>query len=34
MLSAFASVGARVFDLSITDLNGAPAKGLQRTHRT
>jgi hypothetical protein len=30
MLSAFASVGARVFDLSITDLNGAPVKGLQR----
>jgi hypothetical protein len=29
MLSAFASVGARVFDLSITDLNSAPVKGLQ-----
>jgi RepB DNA-primase from phage plasmid len=29
MLSAFASVGARVFDLSIMDLNGAPVKGLQ-----
>ena len=26
MLSAFASVGARVFDLSITDLTG-PVKG-------
>jgi RepB DNA-primase from phage plasmid len=30
MLSAFASVGARVFDLSLTDLSGAPVKGLQR----
>jgi RepB DNA-primase from phage plasmid len=30
MLAAFASVGARVFDLSLTDLSGAPVKGLQR----
>jgi len=30
MLSAFASVGARVFDLSLTDLSGAPVKDLQR----
>jgi hypothetical protein len=30
MLSAFASAGARVFDLSLTDLTGAPVKGLQR----
>ena len=29
MLSAFAGVGARVFDLSLTDLSGAPVKGLQ-----
>jgi hypothetical protein len=33
MLSALASVGARVFDLSITALNGAPVKGLQRPGR-
>lgn len=33
MLSAFASVGARVFDLSITDLTG-PVKGLQRPGRS
>lgn len=31
MLDAFASVGARVFDLSITDINGNPVEGLQRT---
>jgi hypothetical protein len=31
MLEAFASVGARVFDLSITDINGDPVEGLQRT---
>ena len=30
MLSAFASVGARVFDLSLTDLNGTKVEGLQR----
>jgi hypothetical protein len=30
MLGAFASVGARAFDLSLTDLTGAPVKGLQR----
>jgi RepB DNA-primase from phage plasmid len=30
MLSAFASVGAKVFDLSITDSDGKPVKGLQR----
>lgn len=30
MLAAFASVGARAFDLSLTDLNGTPVKGLQR----
>ena len=34
MLSAFASVGARSFDLSLTDLNGAPLKGLQRPGRS
>lgn len=34
MLSAFASVGARVFDLSITDLNGDEVKGLQRPKRS
>jgi hypothetical protein len=34
MLSAFASVGARVFDLSLTDLTGAPVKGLQRPGRS
>jgi hypothetical protein len=31
MLDAFASVGARVFELSITDINGDPVEGLQRT---
>jgi len=30
MLATFASVGACVFDLSLTDLYGAPVKGLQR----
>ena len=30
MLSAIASVGARLFDLSLTDLSGAPVRGLQR----
>lgn len=30
MLDAFASVGARVFDLSVTDINGDPVEGLQR----
>jgi len=30
MLDAFASVGARVFDLSITDINADPVEGLQR----
>ena len=30
MLAAFASVGAQTFDLSLTDLAGAPVKGLQR----
>jgi hypothetical protein len=30
MLAAFASVGAQTFDLSLTDLSGAPVKGLQR----
>jgi hypothetical protein len=30
MLTAFASVGAQVFDLSLTDLNGAPVTGRQR----
>jgi hypothetical protein len=34
MLEAFASVGARVFDLSITDINGDPVEGLQRTGET
>jgi hypothetical protein len=34
MLSAFGSVGARVFDLSLTDLAGAPVKGLQRPGRS
>ena len=34
MLSAFASVGARLFDLSLTDLNGAPVRGLQRPGRS
>ena len=34
MLSAFASVGAKVFDLSITDLDGKPVKGLQRPERS
>jgi hypothetical protein len=31
MLDAFASVGATVFDLSVTDLNGDPVEGSQRT---
>ena len=30
MLDAFASVGTRVFDLSITDINADPVEGLQR----
>ena len=30
MLAAFASVGAQIFDLSLTDLNGTPVKGRQR----
>jgi hypothetical protein len=30
MLDIFASVGARIFDLSITDLTGKPVKGQQR----
>jgi len=30
MLATFASVGARIFDLSLTDLSGAPVKGRQR----
>jgi hypothetical protein len=30
MLAAFASVGARTFDLSLTDLHGGPIKGRQR----
>src|SRR5271157_2958166 len=35
MLSAFASVGAKAFDLSITDLvDGKPVKGLQRPERS
>jgi hypothetical protein len=33
MLSAFASVGAKVFDLSITDGNGQKVEGLQRPGR-
>ena len=34
MLSAFTSVGARMFDLSFTDLAGSPVKGLQRPGRS
>jgi hypothetical protein len=34
MLSAFASVGAQVFDLSLTDLSGTPVKSLQRPGRS
>jgi hypothetical protein len=34
MLSGFASVGARVFDLSVTDINGDEVKGLQRPGRS
>jgi hypothetical protein len=35
MLSVFASVGAKVFDLSITDLaDGKPVKGMQRPGRS
>src|SRR5690349_25170336 len=30
MLAALASVGARTFDLTLTDLHGAPIKGRQR----
>jgi RepB DNA-primase from phage plasmid len=30
MLAVFASVGAQAFDLSLTDLSGAPVKGRQR----
>jgi hypothetical protein len=34
MLAAFANVGARVFDLSLTDLSGAPVKGRQRPDKS
>jgi hypothetical protein len=34
MLTAFASVGARVFDLSITDTNSDEVEGLQRPGRS
>ena len=34
MLSVFASVGAKIFDLSFTDLDGKPVKGLQRPGRS
>ena len=34
MLDAFASVGARVFDLSIIDMNGNQVEGMQRTGET
>jgi hypothetical protein len=34
MLAAFANVGARVFDLSLTDLSGAPVKGRQRPNKS
>ena len=34
MLSAFASVGARLFDVSFTDINENPVEGLQRTRET
>ena len=34
MLSAFASVGAKVFDVSFTDLDRKPVKGMQRPGRT
>jgi hypothetical protein len=34
MLAAFATVGARVFDLSLTDLSGAPVKGQQRPDKS
>ena len=34
MLTAFASVGAKVFDLSFTDLTGKPVKGMQRPGRS
>ncbi|MBV8772089.1 MAG: hypothetical protein JO166_07150, partial [Deltaproteobacteria bacterium] len=34
MLSAFTGVGARMFDLSFTDLAGSPVKGLQRPGRS
>jgi hypothetical protein len=34
MLAAFANVGARVFDLSLMDLNGAPIKGRQRPDKS
>jgi hypothetical protein len=34
MLAALASVGAQAFDLSLTDLNGAPVKGRQRPNKS
>ncbi len=34
MLAAFASVGAHMFDLSLTDLSGAPVKGRQRPNKS
>jgi hypothetical protein len=34
MLTVFASVGAKVFDLSVTDLTGKPVKGQQRPGRS
>ena len=34
MLDTFASVGAKMFDLSITDLDGKPVKGQQRPGRS
>ncbi len=34
MLSAFGSIGARIFDLTLTDLAGAPVRGLQRPGRS
>lgn len=34
MLSAFASVGARLFDVSFTYINENPVEGLQRTRET
>ena len=34
MLAAFASVGAKIFDLSLTDLASAPVKGQQRSGKS